>query len=334
MAEQKITIRNENDAWDLLERALRGSEGEFDPSEVELNFDGWPHIEISLKGERYHSNISTSVMRAVLELQSAVYAGYAEAVRKTTDGRSLTKEERQKLEIFVSVHDGSSRFDIDLTEVIKNFWSESVGRMSGNQVVVTVVALALVAGGHLSYKAYLDHQAKLHEMEHQVEMSQQETERLEILREAMEDKPAVQDMQENADDFRERLLKSAPDAEQIRIGADIKLSGQQALEYTRAKREKSTEVRVDGDFRVYQVDSSSADSSLKLKLHRVSDNLEFVASADITRVGFDGEEVLKQAVFHKQEIYLAVNARELRGQYTNASIIKVGSEEPTDDTRI
>ncbi|OLO06871.1 hypothetical protein BTW08_15365 [Salinicola sp. MH3R3-1] len=69
----EIVIRYEQDAYDTLQLATAGGLAD----NVEIRFDGWPQLEIVVKGDRYQGTISPSIMKGFIEFQSAIYRTYA-----------------------------------------------------------------------------------------------------------------------------------------------------------------------------------------------------------------------------------------------------------------
>ena len=73
---------------------------------IDENISG---IKIHIKGKLFHSSISTTVMRSILKLQDAIYKQYS--LFMYGQKCRLTAEEKEMLEIFVKVEEGSSIFE-------------------------------------------------------------------------------------------------------------------------------------------------------------------------------------------------------------------------------
>ncbi|MDQ2069295.1 hypothetical protein [Natronospira bacteriovora] len=324
MNPELLKIESEEDAWRAFEQALKWPDSPVEARDVHLDLSGWPSIQLRVKGDRYRSTITTSLMKPILDLQGAVYASYAKAAYGKGDGRNLRKEERQKLEIVVHVEEGSSLLNIELGDGLKEIWEDMRTKMDGKQVTIVVLGLALVIGGVTAYKSYLSHQADLKELDHRLEMSKQETERMRILHEAMQGNEIERDLQSSVNQFRSQLLRAVEDADEVLIGEEIRLTGHQARRIAGEPRTAGIDDRIDGEFRVHLVDSSTEDSSLKLRVKKTDDGQEFTATTDISQVAMAGIEQLQAAVFEKKPIKLAVNFRRVRDEITRAKIISVG----------
>ncbi len=71
MAMEQITISSEEDAFSLIEKALKH---EIPDIPLELKFDSWPILEIKLQGVGYQSTITAEMAQSLVDLQQAVNA--------------------------------------------------------------------------------------------------------------------------------------------------------------------------------------------------------------------------------------------------------------------
>ncbi|HET9646181.1 MAG TPA: hypothetical protein VFP68_23145 [Burkholderiaceae bacterium] len=105
-----MVVRSEEEAYALLQNALDGTL----PPWAELQFDGWPRLEIYLKGKEFDRSITPPLMRGLLELQKGIYQSYG-AAKYDNPTKRLSDEEKKALEIIVRVEGGSTGLDIALS---------------------------------------------------------------------------------------------------------------------------------------------------------------------------------------------------------------------------
>ena len=178
---EKITITNEAQAWDLLSRATTDGM----PDDVELVFDGWPTFKMGVQGKDWHSTVPTRVMSPLLDVQKDINRAYANVRYGAGDTRKLKDEERDELEVVVKVSEGSSLYDAELWKQFSTIAEAAVGRMNGTETTITVLGLAMLVAAPVMYKAWLASRQKEKEFDHQLQMSQEESRRLEIFSEAL-----------------------------------------------------------------------------------------------------------------------------------------------------
>src|SRR5947209_5146809 len=88
-AERVFTIRGEEDAFELLDRALSGAiEGD---GPALLDFSGWPVIDVKLPKTPINSSISPTMMEAFVELQTTIYRAHSLLATDSGDLRGLSK---------------------------------------------------------------------------------------------------------------------------------------------------------------------------------------------------------------------------------------------------
>lgn len=138
-SERNFVIRNEEDAFKLIDAALKKELGS---EPVVLNFDNWPKISIRLTGEGYDSTITPDMASGLIELQHAMNRSYARIVHRSSNSRALTIEERDSIKFKAKVNQGSSLIEVDLGEWAGKVFTDMVERMSPEQLIISVVSLA------------------------------------------------------------------------------------------------------------------------------------------------------------------------------------------------
>ena len=123
-------------------------------------------IKIHIKGERFDSSMSTTIMRSVLKLQEAIYRQYSLYVYGEV--RRLSQEERATLEIYAKVEPGSSILELIPEPIIKAV-AEKINTMTTGQFLIGIATVALASTLCVVTGKILDYKKKIKEMEIQKE---------------------------------------------------------------------------------------------------------------------------------------------------------------------
>lgn len=126
-----------------------------------------PGIQLHITGNQFHSSMSTTVMRSILKLQDAIYHQYS--LLMYGEIRRLSQEEKDMLEIYAKVENGSSIFEIIPKEIIKSI-SKRVENMSSKEIIASIAAVAVAATLYVSTTKIIDSRAKIKELEIQSQM--------------------------------------------------------------------------------------------------------------------------------------------------------------------
>lgn len=322
-----IRIGGEDDVFRLIEQSLNRELGH---QPYKLVFDNWPVLKIKLEGEGYDSTITADMAAALVELQHAINRSYARLVHDSTNGRSLTADERDALKFKAKVEKGSSLIEVNLGEWMEKLSVALVGKMSPEQMVMTVVAVAAVGGSVLAYKAFLRHRSedkKIEaEMQQRVALSQEETRRHEILTRALTENPKLDLVREDFDVARTEVLKGIGHATKITV-ADVPLDNGTAVAIARAKRSETRHIQLNGNYEIVQVNWQQEDE-VRIKVVSKDSGRSFIASLVDQSIEHDQVALLKDAEWSRSIIYLSINATELRGEITTATIVAV-TPQPT-----
>lgn len=229
-------IKDEQRALELLKQALDGQIAE--DESIIFRFEGWPKFTVNVKGERYHSTVPTQLMRALVDYQNSFNKFYAGAVYGKT-AKSLTDDDRNSSELVFQVHEGSSDIWAALAQNLNGFAEKMVDRMTGGQLVATVLGLALLASGTFGYKAYLDHDTATMEEKGRQQLEQQ------LIANSQAARQASEQFAMNAVE----IIKSVSDAREVTVGSEHFSSAaiKAVTEKSRATWEKK---RIDGTYRV------------------------------------------------------------------------------------
>ena len=128
MAGQIVQIASEEDAWRHLEEAVSGKFPQMKGTDLEIQFHGWPRLEIYLPDTPRQASISPSMMEAFIDLQKTIYRSHTFLSADTGNLRTLTNAEREQFEFRVEVKPGSSGYEVDLTEIAKSLGADIIAK--------------------------------------------------------------------------------------------------------------------------------------------------------------------------------------------------------------
>lgn len=320
---EKLVVRSENDAFKLLKKAL---ENELADQPYALEFDNWPILTLRYVGEGYDSTITPQIAESLVELQHAMNRSFARLVKHSSNANVLTKEERQSLEFKAKVDEGSSLITVDMGEFAQTLTTALAGKMTGTELVIAILGLAVTAGGTLAYKAFLaarsDDKKVDQNTKQLVSLSEQETKRLQIFSEALSKSGALRATHEDFDNVRHDFVKSVGDASEF-DAQGISLTQDQARVIALTPRSKAEAVQLNGHYRIDKIDWSK-DGEVRISLFGVdAERREFVASMSKDNLTGDSKEKLKTCEWDGVPVYLSINATVLRGEVTTAVIVGV-----------
>lgn len=324
--ENRITIQSEDQLFETLQNV---ESGVIDVEGVKLHFDGWPTFRLRVVGEGYDATITPNLMKGFLELQAAIYRSYAMARYNTPKATKLSQYERDLLTIRIKVEKGSSLFDIDFQEILENLAKELVGKMDAKTIVITVLGFAILYFADSSYKNYLDGRVQTRIQEVQSEekremlkqmrfAQEQETERARIMASIVTQQPRLKTIAGFSDDAKTELLKRSGDAETIEVQG-VEISGEDATEIMKTKRNKSTAILLAGHYRILSVDSSNVES-FKVKLRSVDSGDEFIALVEDNTLEKRFLVALQKGEWSRTPIKLHIDAKEINGEIRNAKV--------------
>lgn len=324
----EVTIRNENEAYDILEKLLSGA---IDARNVRLNFDGWPLVHLHVKGKEWDSSLTPTLMQGLIDLQKAVYRAHALNCYGSANVTKLKDDEKDALEFRAQVGPGSSDISISLGAQTTAILQKLADKMTPELIAITVVSLAVIWGGGAALRVYFERDkekvlAKLQseqaiaQLEQVKFMSQEETKRLEILSRAISANPRIEQVADQTADAMRTIVKSCSDADET-ILQGVSLSSEVAQQLTSTTRNTSNEVRLDGEYTVLAVNSSDP-LEYKVSLLPKGQDRHFLATVKSDAVALDPKikQTLQIALFDRSAIFLFVLGRKKGDVVTEATI--------------
>lgn len=336
----QITISNEEEAFELLEAI---TDGTFAGNLSEINFGNWSKLTIRLTGDKFHSSITPTVMKGLLEVQNGIYKSYCVMRYGTESTRQLTDDERKKLEILVIVTEGSALIEAFLGPIAEEL---TKGVFDNMPIEAKITLILLVLFGFGTYKAISMHLAnkkeiRLKEIDEsnrtEVEKAQLEAQletlkivteshakNLEVLAKVTQKYPEAQKVNEVVQESQESLMRAVVAAEPDKIevqGMDIPISAAEVL--VSNTRHQWLETRLDGEFRILQIDSSNA-ANLKVKILGEVGG-ERVAVLQDETMEKRHLDLISKALMDRSKLFLTINAKKLGDDIKNITIISAKS---------
>ncbi|MDC5753852.1 hypothetical protein OPW41_18280 [Vibrio europaeus] len=321
-------ISNEDEAFEYLQKIL---DGELNPHDVPMVFEGWPSLNVHINGDKFNSSLTPSLMKGFLELQKGINRSYCLVKYGTPNTKALTNQEREDLEIQVKVGQGSTTTSVDLQTMLTNIGSKVVDKMDPTTLAVTIVSLALIWAGRSTYAMYLENRRQTRESEVKNEetremlatqkfMSQQETERTRILTKALADNIQIASLNNVATDAKSALIKELGASDKSTIQG-IELEGETAAELTKNARRKSVDVAFNALFRIMLVDSSDPEC-FKVRLKNINTKDEFTATVQDYTVDSKFVKALQYGEWNKSPIQLVISAKTMDNEIRHAKILE------------
>nr|WP_278388434.1 hypothetical protein [Brucella intermedia] len=325
-----VKIETEEDAIDLFLR-LQSGEKLVEPDNLRIEFGDWVNINIYLPHTPVEGSISPTMMKAFVELQSAINRSYKLVESRSKDLRTLSNFEKDMLEFRVVVEKGSSDYLVQLIDIMGKIGVEAVAGMSPEMKLLTILGLALIISGGFVLKSWLASRAAIRQAEIESdevkEMLQTHKEILiaaldvkkSSVADAIQNDPILKQIEETNAEAREQLVKAVgSEGGGQMLGTHI--PSELASEITSHTRSQSQEVYLKGNYRILKVDSSIADG-FTVRLVNEEDNTEISASLLDMLISADHKITIQEAEWKKTAVWLEIKAKKLNSRITEAVIV-------------
>uniref|UniRef100_A4WS27 Uncharacterized protein n=1 Tax=Cereibacter sphaeroides (strain ATCC 17025 / ATH 2.4.3) TaxID=349102 RepID=A4WS27_CERS5 len=340
---QAFDLRTEEDAWALLD-ALR--KGEIEISDVgAVRFGEWARVKVYIPSATYDASLTPYMMEGWVELQRSIFRAYGITRTGARSGRRLTEDEKRRLELVVRVRGGSSDQSVDLNSILTEIGKAMVEKMGPEHIVMIVVSVALVYAGQSVFRDWLNgmRDVKLAEISAKRETDQSkervaalnavvavathDPERMRVMQEAATELPVISEIQEEAREGREALVRhmSKVDAEVN----DVPISSAASRIITTKTRVDSEDVRLDGVYTILRVDTEVA-TGFRVHL-RGSDGTKLVSDVAEVMTTLEDRDVIREAEWKKIPVFLQINGRKRRDEVIDATIIRARAYDPETD---
>lgn len=318
-----LTIPDEAAAWALLSDAINDR---LPDGTLHLEFGDWVQLHLKYSGIKFNSTITPGMMDAFIDLQSNIYRLFAKLHYNNPQAKVLTNEQRAALEILVKVEPGSSEITALFKDALDKITLGAINKMDAKHYVIIILAGILSFASTTAWKDYLKSQDESKKAELNIAMSQLEADKMKIVQAAAKQEPYVISMTSDANEFRNKVLKSAKSADSIHVAGQT-LTKVQAAQLTRSSRTASTEVRLDGTYKIIKVDSSDIDR-FNVTLESKEGKSFRAELQNGTLAKSKNMDKIQAAEWNRSYIDLEINGKEVRGEVTVATIMGVKETKP------
>lgn len=134
-------------------------------------------LHVKLIGSQFHGSLTSSVMKGLVELQEGINRSYCFAKYGSDDLRKLTDIEIKKLELIVTIEEGSTDIFGDITELI-NSLKELLKDMTPKQKFSVIMAIIIGLSGCFSFSKWIEHANHVNDNSTKVALEQEHTKQL------------------------------------------------------------------------------------------------------------------------------------------------------------
>jgi hypothetical protein len=323
------TIGSEEEAWDLFQRALAG---EFADKPLIPRFEGWPSQEITFWVGDKHEVLTAPMMEALLDYQRGLYRSFLFLTEDTTNLRRLSEEKRARYEVEFQVGEGCTKLIPDFGGILDKLIGASVPHMTGTQLTIVILGLALMWGGGGAWRAWLKHRGEVAAGEANSEITREmlanqrfassaETERLQVLTSALINATGSSALIEASDEAKSGILRAASRVDATEVGGAT-IEPEVARRMSRRSRAEPEQNVLDGAFEVLRNDSAP-NTRFRVKLRHVDTGMEFFAHIRDALLAGDDREIISQAEWDQRPFWGRVEVRLSRGDIIEATVVQV-----------
>lgn len=332
----QITLTSEEEAYELLESI---ASGDFVGNLSEINFGDWSKLTIKLTGDKFHSSITPPVMKGLIEVQNGIYKSYCIMRYGTESTRQLTDEERKKLEILVIVTKGSALIEALLGPIAEELAKGVFDNMPIEAKIALILFVLLGFGTYKALSAYMANkkeirireieesgkvEAEKEQLKAQLDtiklVTESHSKNLETLAKITQKYPDTQKISSVIQDSQESLIRSIVAAEPDTIEIqNVEIPVGAAATLVATTRHQWLETRLDGEFRILQIDSSNA-ANLRVKILS-NDGNENTATLQDETMERRHLDLISKALLDRAKLFLVINAKKLDNNIKDITIM-------------
>ncbi|OWV44229.1 hypothetical protein [Mameliella alba] len=259
----------------------------------------------------------------------------------SSDIKTLTADQQARHAYKVSVKGGSSQLSDNIVSVLAEALKSAAGKMTGEQVLYSIIGVALIAGCSWGWKAWLESrkEERLQEIQAQerrlaVEsLTASSTQQVERLSEVMEKMASMGGAPAKALEAAEKInasyLKAASQTERSVIG-EVEIDRDTAKELRAKPRRKSEPRRITKEMRVVDVNTADVSQSV-ITLEDLEDSTQSRVTFSDRLVDATQVDLVHEALRTRGTAVFRLEVREADdGEIRVESIVSV--QEVPDDT--
>jgi len=319
MAEPLI-IRSEADLWTALRNI---PEIEAIPGTPLLQIAGWKPNLLYFPTEPLGHTLSPSLARAVAGYHNSLSRAYAYVSYGQSDSRFLKLQDIDALDIRLLSFAGSNGLQV-FDNALDRLTHSLLSKFSGKQMFVLAVIFLLMHFGETAMKDWIHEEslARMHEADdaQTVKLSEQETERMDLLKSILASNPPWKPLKSLSDEGRIPLLRGTLAYDRAEV-LGVPVTRDQARAIVQKDREKAQGKRLDGRFEVVEIDVDNPEGFSGV-LRDMKTHLEVRVSINLGELPSEDLHTLFLALEKKGSVDALVNAWMIGEKVTYASIVR------------
>ncbi|TCP93738.1 hypothetical protein C8J42_101189 [Sphingomonas sp. PP-CE-1A-559] len=326
---QPVPIHNEDEAWALLEDLH--SRDFSDDSRLPV-ITQWPrfHFKFWIAGSQLV--LTQPVMQAMVDYQTSVNRAFMLLLENTPVLTGLSEEERKEFEVVFAVKRGSTDLSFNAQELIEKFMEKAVGKLSGKQITVMVIAFAVLFAGYSGWNTYLEHQNEVAKAETasqsmkdvlaaQKFADETDLKRMRILADALTAAHGSHALIEASDEGKKGIVRAAAKVQNTEIGGKM-LPPEVARRMARAAPSAPVKKMVVAEYDVLRVDTDVPDG-FRVRLKNTKTNQLVFASLRDALVSEEDRALIRRGEWEKKPIIAKVQETWRRGNLASARVEQV-----------
>jgi hypothetical protein len=324
---ERLVITSEDEAWEILDAIAHDR---IDPeSFTSIEFIGWAPEILYFPSEPVPHSVSQTSVRSVDEFYDHLSRIYALVLYGRASIKILKYEDRRALDIKLIVIGESSGYrlpDKELTALFRRM----ISKMTGRQIVATLVFVAVLYVGYTGYKLWVQEQAAVKKLQFENETerfrSEEETRRLEIVSKIVARIPNGDDIRDESDKAKQALTRAGASQPKSRV-LGVDLTGEEAQQLVGQERRQGEGRRVDGRFKVVEIDSDTEEGWI---VRLESAETAFDAEVSKQELTEDDIDAIFFSIREKAEIDMLVNAWFVGERVKRAVVVRAQRPEPRE----
>lgn len=299
---QSVVIKNEEDAWKLLDKILNSKE--YDDY---LEFQNWPNISINIKGERYSSTLPAGLLEKLSFIQRNLNSFYGETVYGG-DARFLKKADKHEIELVYTIVKGSTDIKADATGLL-NKLGESMAKPSTQKITaITLCFISLAISGAFVLGTHMDNIKE-------IEIEKQKT-----LQKAIEALPQLKDTSGQLHGTFRKIISAASDADSIQLG-DIRLGKHEINKIAEKDKNKYEKDVLESEFQVTSL--RGYDNHYSVGITDLKQNRKLMAKLFKGHTKDGDLALLANSLTNEEVIELVVGVKIIDNNYAKAEVLEI-----------
>jgi len=314
-------IESEDSLWGILDQVAKNPD--IGAGGVRFLVRGWQPQLLYFPERAIGHSVRPATARAIADFHASVARAYALVVYGEANRQFLRTDDKEALDLIFLVTVGSN--GVSLTaEAIQKFFESMVSKMSGGQVMGVAIVVALLYFGHDTakefYAASLEEKLAEKRIDEHIALSAQETERMRLITEAMEQFGITMQLKAEADEGKRALLRPSLQEGRSRV-LGVDLTRRQAKTILSAERAASVGKRLDGVYEVVDINTEN-EEGFSVRLRNVETGDEFTAEATYAEMTAEDIHVIFEAAEAKSIFDGAINAFYVGDKISKAFIVR------------